>query len=482
MLLGTARYAAPEQGRRASGWMGVPTSTRCRSCWSRRSPGRCRSLHDTTMATLMARCDGDLEVPEELGRLAPVIERAGRLDPDDRCSAGELEIAFLAAAEDLPRPEPLSLSGPLVPPRDDVAEDSDAELEADDITIVLPVGIAADDDGDDPQEAETDSEANDDDHDPDTAIAPVVGGGLAEAAGIDIPLDSEPVPVAEDSSDAAARSIEDSVASPEFEVDHDGDSVDDVEVAGRGRRSGRWVRRTLWVVVLGTIALALVVAYLLIRTPSHEVPDFVGGSLSEAEALADERGWTVETDRARVDGTDPDEVIEQSPGAGERLAEGETVDLTVSLGPTLVEFPDLAGLAEADASAALESAGLVAGEVSEEHHEEVEVGVVISHDAEVDSAGRLPRGTTVALVISSGPAPREIPDGLVGAQVDDVEAQAHRARTHAEGLRGVRRIAAEGGGPRGRAGIGNRGSPAILRSLSRCRKGPSPFRFPMSRA
>lgn len=66
---------------------------------------------ESTAATLMGRCESDVEVPRELGRLAPLLARAGRLDPDDRPDAGELEIAFLAAAEDMERPRPISLPG-----------------------------------------------------------------------------------------------------------------------------------------------------------------------------------------------------------------------------------------------------------------------------------------------------------------------------------------------------------------------------------
>ena len=78
-VLGTARYACARAGHRRGRSTAAPTSTRSRSCWSSRSPARCRSLADTPLGTLAARDAGpDLARRPQLGALGPVIERAGR--------------------------------------------------------------------------------------------------------------------------------------------------------------------------------------------------------------------------------------------------------------------------------------------------------------------------------------------------------------------------------------------------------------------
>ena len=81
---------------------------------------------DTTAATLALRTQGDLELGPELGGLRSVLERAGRLDPDERPEAAEFEIGLMAAAEELERPEPL----PIVPTLGDGEQTSELHLVA----------------------------------------------------------------------------------------------------------------------------------------------------------------------------------------------------------------------------------------------------------------------------------------------------------------------------------------------------------------
>jgi len=109
-VLGTARYASPEQARGESldGRSDVyslalvlieaVTST---------VPFRA----DTTIGTLMARVDRPIPVPVEMGALAPVLRAAGVADPRERIDAATFGAALLAAAEDLDRPRPIPLPG-----------------------------------------------------------------------------------------------------------------------------------------------------------------------------------------------------------------------------------------------------------------------------------------------------------------------------------------------------------------------------------
>jgi eukaryotic-like serine/threonine-protein kinase len=120
-MLGTARYACPEQAR------GEPADGKgdvysLALVLIEAVTGRVPFAADTTIATLMARVDTPVEVPPELGPLRRVLERAGRPDPSERPDAGEFALRLLAASEELPRPEPLPLAG--------------ATANANDITIV----------------------------------------------------------------------------------------------------------------------------------------------------------------------------------------------------------------------------------------------------------------------------------------------------------------------------------------------------------
>ena len=64
---------------------------------------------DSTVATLSNRIDRLMPVSADLGPLAAVLERAGRPLPDDRYSAAEFGRALVQAAEKLPRPAPINL-------------------------------------------------------------------------------------------------------------------------------------------------------------------------------------------------------------------------------------------------------------------------------------------------------------------------------------------------------------------------------------
>ena len=64
---------------------------------------------DSTVATLANRVDKLMPVSADLGPLASVLERAGRPDPADRSTAAEFGRALVAAAERLPRPAPLPI-------------------------------------------------------------------------------------------------------------------------------------------------------------------------------------------------------------------------------------------------------------------------------------------------------------------------------------------------------------------------------------
>jgi beta-lactam-binding protein with PASTA domain len=181
--------------------------------------------------------------------------------------------------------------------------------------------------------------------------------------------------------------------------------------------------------MLGALVVVLAVsvgvvggwAYLSTRVPTHTVPDLVGLDRTEARAQINDNRWDIEEENDRRDGTEPGEVLETRPAAGEELREGETITLVVSDGATLVNTPTgLVGQPEEDATAALQSAGLEA-EVTRQASEDFEEGLVIGFAGGEEPAAQLPRGSTVGLVVSSGDEV-EVPD-LEGMRAEDAAAE-----------------------------------------------------------
>ncbi|MDH3705399.1 MAG: protein kinase, partial [Acidimicrobiia bacterium] len=105
-VVGTARYASPEQAQGQS-LTGKSDVYALALVLVEAVTGTVPFSADTTLGTLMARVDQPLPVPDDLGPLRTSLERAGSPDPDERPDAGEFGVALMAAAEELPRPKPI---------------------------------------------------------------------------------------------------------------------------------------------------------------------------------------------------------------------------------------------------------------------------------------------------------------------------------------------------------------------------------------
>ncbi len=105
-LLGTARYASPEQaqGRPVDGRSDVYSLG---LLLVEAVTGHVPFVADTTIATLMARVGSSLEPPEALGPLGAVVAAATAADPAKRLDAASLAGALNDLARVLPAPAPL---------------------------------------------------------------------------------------------------------------------------------------------------------------------------------------------------------------------------------------------------------------------------------------------------------------------------------------------------------------------------------------
>ena len=147
------------------------------------------------------------------------------------------------------------------------------------------------------------------------------------------------------------------------------------------------------------------------------VPNLQTLTEDQAEDALDQVG--LELGRVRRESSDAAEgtVIEQNPGSGELLNEGESVNIVLSTGVVTATVPDVVGLPEGDAVSAIEAEGLNA-EVVTEPSDEADEGIVIAQDP--DAGTELEEGDTVQILVSEG-SEFEMPD-VTGDDADEAEA------------------------------------------------------------
>ncbi|WP_225822726.1 Stk1 family PASTA domain-containing Ser/Thr kinase [Streptomyces naphthomycinicus] len=139
-------------------------------------------------------------------------------------------------------------------------------------------------------------------------------------------------------------------------------------------------------------AIALVVS----KGSPVDVPDVTGDDLDSARQELTDAGLKVKVATARVNSEfDKGKVAAQSPGDGSEAAEGDTVTLTLSKGPEMVEVPDVVGDSVDDAHEALEGAGF---QVDEDRGLLGLFGDTVKEQS-VDGGDTAPKGSTITITI-----------------------------------------------------------------------------------
>lgn len=404
-VLGTARYASPEQAQ------GVPLDGKS-DVYSlalvmiEAVTGSVPFATDTTLGTLMARVNQPVTIGPEFGPLHPILELACDLDSKRRPDAGRLAAMLMEAASELDRPERLELAGATIHEGGDledrhptsvyVAERKALEGIEPDIMIAPPGtttdGLTIIQEGDrQPETRRVDRAASDD----------------AEV--------QTKRKKSRSKKRATTDLLDDSDRAPAVERDQNPDSD------GTHRR--RWPKVLVSIVAVMAIAAgSFVYWYQEIRIPTFAVPELIGRNIAEVGSLVEGTEWVIQQTETRQDGTTAGEIIAQNPTTGNSLARGATIALTVSLGPPMVDVPQaLAGEVLDDATAKLEQAGLALGAVARQHSEDVPADVVIGLAPETPA--QVPKGDPVGLVVSGGPAPRTVPSNLAGQSLGDARAQ-----------------------------------------------------------
>jgi len=379
-VLGTARYASPEQARGES-VDGRSDLYSLALVLVEAVTGAVPFSADTTIATLMARLDHPLVVPEELGPLTTILAEVGALDPRERPDAAAFGAGLVAAAEQLARPAPLLLARPHV-----VGTNGDDQRDPTLVRVASGDAVALDTAG------------------PAGAAGPAEAGmAFGTAAGVSVGAAPAGVVAGDgDSTTVLPRStpLPPPPAGPPPGTPGDTPPGGAPALSAGDRSARRLMLGAMMVAV--AVAVGVVGSWLYIRTqvPSHEVPArLVGAQQDEALELIGGNGWDIVTRRDHYDDTQE-----------------------VSLGPPVVAVPqDLAGLPveEAEARLAAQGTELVA-DVQEQPSDEVEAGIVIGLGEDVPA--QLPRGSTVPLIVSAGPEEPEIPD-LEGENYEDAVAE-----------------------------------------------------------
>jgi len=368
-VLGTARYASPEQAQ-GSVLDGRSDVYSLGLVIIESVTGRLPFTADTTLGTLMARVNRQVPVSEELGPLAPALRAAGVPNPADRPDAGEFA-TLLMAAGDLGPVAPLRLAGT-------VALQPDQLDPREPTTLYVPEQI-------------------------------VLG---ATTPGVSGPTFADPTVVNDIvfASQPPTRTVQRAES----------------EAVAKRARSGVDPRRGFPAKAIGAVLTALLllgagIAFFLLRTPSHTLADYSSMTATVARAELESKGFKVEENGTYSETIDSGIVISQDPAAGVSLAEGKTVTLAVSQGPPPVPVPaDLPGKTIDQASAALAAAGLKLGVVTDAFDESVAKGIVLSVAEGVGA--EMPKGSAVGLVASAGPKPRTIPE-IAGKPITEVTPQ-----------------------------------------------------------
>ena len=400
-LVGTARYASPEQ---AQGLRLAPAS----DVYSlglilvEALSGSVPFSADTMLGTLTARVETDVPIPDVPEKLGEVLASMTQREAEERPSSNQAGLQLVKAAEGMPRPNALPLVG--MPEIDQTVHADDPLVSNDpDVTII-----------DQPDQTEV-------------AGTPIVEAASGPAVDADEPtrrwpwllfsliavgaiawfafnqlstaaILAPPVP------EVANLSREDALVEfgDRWELDEKFDRDADIaagnvvrtepvagELLGEGEVLSYWVS-------LGRP---------LVRVP---VDELLGRSQEQALLRLEDVGLSVgSVERVNSEDVGAGNVLSVESAAPE-LPLGDPVDLVVSLGPQARQIPEFTAATNADEYiATLETAGLGVNRLDEFNDANVPEGQFVSVDPPPGTS--IDRGGAVTIIVSKGPTPVPIP-------------------------------------------------------------------------
>ena len=413
-----AKYSSPEE---AQGQPVLPKSDVYSLCLSllEAVTGVVPFEGESTVATLANRVDRLMPVSADFGQLAAVFERAGRPDAHDRYTAAEFGRALVQSAEKMPRPAPLPIlagslfgpdgsgsepveepTGPLARPMVPLADPVAQQPPLPEPAVVEPAMV----------EQAMVEQAMVEPVEP-AALPLLVAPTVHQPAEPKLaePASADPVPVEPVVAVAAVAPVV--VAEPVAAA---------AELAEPQSSLPAPAPLVAPVMALPPLLVAPPAASTPVESPATSAPAPVVPPVVPPPVVPAEPGVDDVFDPA-------DEFPEHAPAVGGSrrwflallvvMAVGGGVLAWYNTRPETSVVPELAGLRQ---GAALNQLGPFEATIIEEASETVEPGVVIR--SEPAAGTTLENGSKITLVVSTGPAPRALPE-LVGLTLADATAQ-----------------------------------------------------------
>ena len=350
-VLGTARYASPEQVKGQSldgksdvyalGLVLYETVT-----------GQVPFTADTTIATLMGRLDARVTAPADLGELGPVIEAATNPNADERITASEMLRALESAATTYSAPERLTLPGAI-------------PLDLDRIDVADPTMLPGTD-----------------------------GVDLSNVS-----VEARPIPPEKKRKLFQRRSKEERAVAALANGKK-----------SKKRRLPRPKLRTVIVsfVILALLAVASATGYRLYYLTGNQrpVPQLEGLSITQAEEAARNAKVKLTNDGEKFSEDVPAGItFEQSPAPGTEIYPRQEAHIAISKGPAPRDVRSFVGQRFDVANTELTNNRFKVKKV-DRSDERVPSGQVLEQSP---NEGKAARDSEVTLVVSSGPKPRVVP-------------------------------------------------------------------------
>ncbi len=427
VLIGTARYAAPEQAKEGS-VDGAADAYSLTLCLLEALTGQVPLVRESALGTMVARQSEDVPVTGALGPLAGPLAAAGRADPARRSTATQLLDGLLRAVQDLPDPEPL----PLI----DITAMADGGAD-------LGTGNGAGPAGEPTEMPLPKADAGPRPRSWKWFVAAVVFAALAGGAlygGMVVGNAQPETTIIElawprfDVPDYRSMTAEQIVAAAEEQArwsveitERYQDETEPGEVLAQSPRPGTPLLAGDRIDIVVSQGPELRVVPRLVGLDRQAASDAIVSALlavGEVRERSDEDAAAGQVLEATINGATA------RPGA--EFVTGTIVDLVISSGPAARTVPSLVGLTvdAARGEAAEEQLELA---VTESHSETVPEGEIIRSDPE--AGAQVARGSTVSVVVSLGLPFVTVPDvtGKPASEAADILEQAGFVVTDTEG-------------------------------------------------